>query len=86
MINDRSFESCLPDLKNETLQIIAFEGFFNLNNLNPSRYKNHCFQFEYVREVRIQSGSQKRAMLSAKSLIRFQVGKTAFEICLIIFS
>jgi hypothetical protein len=28
MINGRSFESCLPDLKNETLQIIAFEGFF----------------------------------------------------------
>ena len=31
----RRFESCPPDLKNETLQVFWFGGFFNLKALNP---------------------------------------------------
>ena len=36
----RRFESCLPDLKNEALQMFEFEGLFNLNNFEFKRSKS----------------------------------------------
>lgn len=49
----------LSRLKNETLQIIGFEGFFNLNNIASIQSKSiTTFIFNMLQEVRIHLGSE----------------------------